>query len=94
MSSINNSRLALWDLVNDCYNGVPAIKNTDKRQTYLCPFPSEKDKDDGTQYDMRCKLAEYDNIFRTAVNSMVGIMKKQPLKIRFGINDDSDFTGS
>lgn len=81
--------LPLWQYVDDCYTGVPAIKADAKRQKYLMPSPSEKDDiGKGGQYDMRCHLADYDNIFRSAIASMVGIMGKNPATVRFDQGDE------
>lgn len=83
--------IPLWQYVDDCYTGVPEIKSPEKRLKYLLPSPSEKDDvGKGGQYDLRCHLADYDNIFRSAVASMVGIMGKNPATVRFGVNDEEE----
>lgn len=69
----------LWQYADDCFNGVAEIKSPAKREKYLHMFPSERDNGQH-QYELRCKMADYDNIFRSAISSMVGIMgKKEPI---------------
>jgi hypothetical protein len=78
-----------WQYVDDCYEGIVVIKNKSNRQKYLKPFPSEKNKtDDNSQYAVRCHFADYDNIFRSAVTSMVGVMNRTAPIVQFDEGDE------
>lgn len=79
-----------WEYVNDCYKGVIAVKDPEKKALYLPKFPSEAhDPAKQEQYDLRCWSADYDNIFKAAVMSMVGVMGKIPAKVEFGNVDQA-----
>ena len=74
--------------VDDCYKGVIAIKSPEKMETYLPKFPVESRNDaKDPQYKLRCWSADYDNIFKSAIMSMVGVMGKIPAKVEFGSAD-------
>ena len=86
--SMYDMMLHQWEYVDDCYKGVIAIKSREKRETYLKKFPSEvNDTTKNSQYELRCWAADYDNIFKSAIMSMVGIMGKIPAKVEFGSVD-------
>ena len=74
-----------WEYVNDCYKGVIAIKSPEKQAKYLPKFPVEaRNPAKDPQYQLRCWTADYDNIFKSAIMSMVGVMGKMPAKVDFG----------
>jgi len=82
--------LSHWDYVNDCYKGVIEIKSDSKVQKYLPKFPVEaRNHAKHPQYTLRCWAADYDNIFKAAIMSMVGVMGKIPAKIEFGNVDQA-----
>ena len=86
--SMYDMMLPQWEYVDDCYKGVIAIKSGNKREHYLKKFPSEvKNAAKNPQYDLRCWAADHDNIFKSAIMSMVGIMGKIPAKVEFGTVD-------
>ncbi|MDR0705136.1 MAG: hypothetical protein LBF88_09115 [Planctomycetaceae bacterium] len=76
--------LPSWQYVDDCYEGITIVKSYERRTKYLIPFPSEKNKvGKDTQYDVRCHFADYDNIFRSAIVSMIGIMNRNAPVVQF-----------
>jgi len=79
-----------WEYVDDCYKGVIAIKSREKRHLYLPKFPvEERNPAKDPQYQLRCWSADYDNIFKSAIMSMVGVMGKIPAKVDFGNADQA-----
>jgi hypothetical protein len=77
--------LPQWEYVDDCYKGVIAVKSDEKRHLYLPKFPvEERNPGKDPQYKLRCWAADYDNIFKSAIMSMVGVMGKIPAKVEFG----------
>jgi hypothetical protein len=77
-----------WNYVRDCYNGVTEIKKRGKEKTYLHKFPSETDNRGDESYRLRMEMADFDNIFQTAINSMVGIMNKDKAQVRFDAGNE------
>lgn len=77
-------------MVDDCFEGTRKIKSPENREKYLHKFPSEQ-SGGGFQYELRCLYADYDNIFRSAIDLMTGIMGKTPAAVRFDI-DGEEFT--
>ena len=74
-----------WEYVSDCYKGVIAIKSPEKMHVYLPKFPvEERTPTKEPQYRLRAWAADYDNIFKSAIMSMVGVMGKIPAKVDFG----------
>jgi hypothetical protein len=79
-----------WEYVDDCYKGVIEIKSPQKVETYLPKFPVEARNDaKNPQYKLRSWAADYDNIFKSAIMSMVGVMGNIPAKIEFGSVDQA-----
>jgi len=79
-----------WDYVSDCYKGVIEVKSDAKIEKYLPKFPAEaRNHAKHPQYILRCWAADYDNIFKSAIMSMVGVMGKIPAKIEFGNVDQA-----
>jgi hypothetical protein len=79
-----------WEYVDDCYKGVIAVKSAQKVETYLPKFPVEAKNDaKNPQYKLRSWSADYDNIFKSAIMSMVGVMGKIPAKVEFGRADQA-----
>ena len=84
-TKIYEMMLSQWEYVDDCYKGVIAIKSPEKQHIYLPKFPVEaRNPAKDPQYQLRCWSADYDNIFKSAIMSMVGVMGKIPAKIEFG----------
>ena len=82
--------LPWWEYVDDCYKGVIAVKSKEKQEIYLKKFPVEsRNEAKNPQYELRCWAADYDNIFKSAIMSMVGIMGKIPAKVEFGNADQA-----
>ena len=85
MNRMYETMSAQWEYVDDCYKGVIAIKSPEKMQKYLKKFPIElRNPGKDPQYQLRCWAADYDNIFKSAIMSMVGVMGKIPAKVDFG----------
>ena len=85
MTKMYETMLPQWEYVDDCYKGVIAIKSPEKQHIYLPKFPVEaRNPAKDPQYQLRCWAADYDNIFKSAIMSMVGVMGKIPAKIEFG----------
>lgn len=88
--------LPLWQIVNDCYEGVEAIKSPTRSFIYLPPQPAErKELESGTdiassRYMFRKNVATYVNLFRPTINDIVGLMQKNKPKMRFGVKDDNE----
>lgn len=77
--------LPFWELVDDCYAGTIAVKSPEKMERYLRKFPVEaRNGAKQEQYHLRCWAADYDNIFKSAIMSMVGVMGKIPANVEFG----------
>ncbi len=91
-----NSMKPLWELVRDCYIGTTAVKESRRSREYLPVSTREKREIEHemnlstTQYEIRKKYAVYDNIFRPTIDDMVGLMQKNPLRLSFGVTDDSE----
>ena len=85
MKNMYETILPQWEYAEDCYKGVIAIKSPEKQHLYLPKFPVEaRDPAKESQYQLRCWAADYDNIFKSAIMSMVGVMGKIPAKASFG----------
>ena len=88
--------LPLWQIVNDCYEGVEAIKSPSRSFMYLPPQPAErKELEAGrdisaSRYMFRKNVATYVNFFRPTINDIVGLMQKNKPKMRFGVKDDNE----
>lgn len=93
--NINYQRLEpLWDFVRDAYLGTPAVKFGQHAFAYLPPSASERkeldSKKDNSEYAFRKKYATFENLFRPAINDIVGILQKNPAKVAFGVREDSE----
>ena len=85
MTTMYEKMAPQWVYVGDCYKGVIAIKSPEKMDTYLPMFPKEEELGSmSPQYKLRSWSADYDNIFKSAIMSMVGVMGKIPAKVDFG----------
>ncbi|MDD3585635.1 MAG: hypothetical protein PHQ75_00505 [Thermoguttaceae bacterium] len=84
----------IWDFVRDAYLGTPAVKFGQHSFAYLPPSASEKEeleaKLDNSEYAFRKKYATFENLFRPAVNDIVGILQKNTAKVAFGIKDNNE----
>ena len=88
--------LSLWQIVNDCYEGVEAIKSPSRSFVYLPPQPAERKelesgKDiESSRYMFRKRVATYVNLFRPTIDDIVGLMQKNKPKMRFGVKKDDE----
>lgn len=91
------SMLSRWRLVECCYAGADAVKYGPDAERFL-PIQRNELKEmqaaaDKTrsQYELRKRLATFENFFKPTIDDIVGIMQKNPPKIRFGVenNDES-----
>ena len=76
---------SVWERASDCYEG--SIKIREKQQEYLPPLESERKKDGqlSPQWKTRYNLACFKNLFRSAIDDIVGIMQRNPANIRFDV---------
>ncbi len=80
-----------WKVMRDCYDGVTAIKSFENCKRYLRPFPSELGSEIGNDvYLSRLHLAYFDNVLRPVVDAIVGMMQKNPAKVKFGMASDDE----
>lgn len=88
-------RLAVvWEYMRDAYTGTALTKFGPNASKYLPPSPREKRELDGknenSEYAFRKRYAVYENMFRPAINDIVGLMQIKPPIIAFGAEDDSE----
>ncbi len=85
-----------WKLVNACYTGTDAIKSPDKSWAFLPIQANEKIEWEGnpdkprTQYELRKSMAVFENFFKPIVDDITGVMQKNPPRIRFGVEKDTE----
>ncbi|MDR1269504.1 MAG: hypothetical protein LBK82_08265, partial [Planctomycetaceae bacterium] len=88
MNDYYNEYNNYWKYVDDVYVGVSRIKSAENAKTYLPLHPSEME--DESLYRMRLMLTHFDNAFRPTIDAIVGIMQKNPAKVRFGVSDNNE----
>lgn len=88
MSSTYQHYRRFWDFVDDIYKGNAEVKSPQKAEYYLPKHPSEFDEPG--LYDLRLHLTHFENAFRPLIDEVVGIMQKNPAKVRFGAADDEE----
>lgn len=88
--------LPRWRLVECCYAGAEAVKYGPDSDIFL-PIQRNEAKEmlavaDKTksQYALRKRLATYENFFKPTVDDIVGIMQKNPPRVRFGVENNSE----
>lgn len=82
LNSIHLEMVPIWHFVDDVYRGAIAVKDARCRKDYLPPLPSERENE--ALYQVRLNLAHFENAFRPLIDGIVGIMQKNPAKVRFG----------
>ena len=89
--------LPLWQIVNDCYLGVEAIKDTKRAYVYLPPQPAERVEIkkasvpfEETRYAFRKQHATYENIFKPTIDDICGLMQKNKPRVLFGASKDGE----
>lgn len=87
------SLVPFWELVDCCYSGSESIKRFERflpiQRNELKEMDAIADKR-RSQYEMRKRLATYENFFKPTIDDIAGIMQKNPPKIRFGVEDSSE----